>query len=316
MSEDAEAQALWDKFTAGNVSDAPAEKSEAEASDAAVNSEPVAETTTESVPQEDVAQNAPSIANPDDVWSSVPETARAAYQAAVQQKQALEHALRSAHGRAVRFQQEAESLRSKTKAAETVKPAAQTESRQNQGEVDPDLDVLRKDYPDIARPVERVFKSLREENEALRTRLQKLDEKAAEEELARQGQALIERHPDYIEVTDDPRFASWASKQPPYVIEALQRNGARIVNADEAADIISRYKAFVGVGQQPQQPPRQVAQSQPPALSAKRQQQLASAAAPQTRSAPKVSSGIPDDPEAAWNYFTAMTEKRRSAQTR
>lgn len=297
----AEDQALWDKISAGEMSD--------ESLPAAAAAEPGGDGAEEkSAPP----QQTPSSANPDDVWSSVPEVARTAYQAVLQQRQGLEHALRSANGRAVRFQQEVEALRKKA----ADKPAAEVpESRQADGQsqdVD-DFDVLRKDYPEIARPVEKLFKSLRDENEALKSRLERHDTSAAEAEYARQAQVLSERHPDWARIADDPQFTAWAQQQPPYVLEALKRNSSRIVNAEEAADIIGRFKAIQG---QTQPSPVATPTSQP-ALSPKRQQQLASAAAPQARSAPKVTGGVPDDPEQAWAYWTAKTaERRRAEQTR
>ncbi len=103
--------------------------------------------------------------------------------------------------------------------------------------------------------------------------------------------------------------------QPRHIQEAAYRNANEIVDAAEAADVVSRYKAF----RQPQQqninasPPNTERDANNQRLLGKRQRQLESAATARSRG-PGVATGIPEDgdPETLWKQFDEM--ERRNAR--
>jgi len=65
------------------------------------------------------------------------------------------------------------------------------------------------------------------------------------EEIAVTQQALLEEeHEDWEDVFAAKGTLEWLSDQPRHIQEAAYRNAEEIVDAEEAADIVSRLKAF------------------------------------------------------------------------
>jgi hypothetical protein len=246
----------------------------------------------------------------DAVASSAPETARAATEAA----QPLDHASRSDRGRISAYQRQIAELKTQLAALQSGAASKATATSPAGQTSDDVLKALKDEYPEVGGPVAQVISSLQAQVDEARAHINQRDSAAAQrvqdQVLNLEEQALAEMHPDWVEVTARPEFATWLNTQPRYVIEAIQRNANAIADHTEAADIIGRFKATL---------PATAATTtvQPPAapLSARRQQQLEGAAAPPARGAPKVTTGVPDDPEAAWRYW-AEQDRRKAAQAR
>ena len=56
-------------------------------------------------------------------------------------------------------------------------------------------------------------------------------------------QQLVQLHPDFNQIRQDPSFHEWVSMQPQYIQDALYKNNT---NANEAARAIDLYKADTG----------------------------------------------------------------------
>lgn len=240
----------------------------------------------------------------DDIWSTASEQQRAAYQAAQQRLQSLEHDSRSNRGRVGALQREVDTL--KKQLAASTKAAGST--GQDPDSTDADIRRLQEEYPEVARPVLKELSSLRTQLSQALTRLDQRDSTEAqrdrEQALDREEQALTQMHPDWMQVTGNPAFTKWLETQPRYVVEAIQRNGEAIQDAAEAGDIITRFKAHQGMGAATAAPSASgaTATGAPANLAARRQRQLESGAAVTSRGAGPAG-GPPDDFEAAFSYY-------------
>jgi hypothetical protein len=256
----------------------------------------------------------------DDIWLLVPEAARAAYETTQQRLRTTEAQRDAIAGRlGSRIQQLERELAAVAK-SKTAEPKAKDGPDVSEID-DADLRALVEDFPEVGRPIATKIQSLQTKLDEALTRLNQRDsqeaQRAQDEAISLQERALAQQHPDWEAVTARPEFSAWLRTQPRYVVEGIQRNADAIVDADEAADIIGRFKATLPATAGTGSAPSPTAPQQPPAapLSAKRQQQLEAAAAPPTRGAPKVTTGVPDDPEAAWQYW-AEQDRRKAAQSR
>ncbi len=244
-------------------------------------------------------------ASGDDIWSTANDQQRAAFQAAQQKLQSLEHDSRSNRGRVSALQREVDTL--KAQLAASTKAAGST--GQDQEATDADIRRLQEEYPEVARPVLKELSSLRTQLSQALARLDQRDSTEAqaqrEQALDREEQALTQMHPDWMQVTGNPAFTKWLETQPRYVVEAIRRNGEAIQDAAEAGDIITRFKAHQGVGAATAAPSASgatTATGAPANLAARRQRQLESGAAVSSRGAGPAG-GPPDDFEAAFTYY-------------
>lgn len=172
---------------------------------------------------------------------------------------------------------------------------------------DDPLAALMDDYPEVGRPVAQLLSSLRQQNAALSGRLAELDAREADDLLARNEAALAGTHPDWQDAVTQPSFMGWLVAQPAYVQQAAQRNGERIVDPAEAADIIGRFKAAhaapptfsaptpAGMAPVP-------AGGVPATLAARRSRQLDAGASVRSR-ATGATGGPPEDFDAAFTYY-------------
>jgi hypothetical protein len=267
--------------------DAPADEADTEARDAA----PAA--------SQDAAgeQQAPS-----DIWSSAPPELKAAFEEERRARTNLEHAIRSDRGRLSAMQKKLDEL-----SRSSPNPAHQPVRGETAADRSERLQKLAEEYPEVAQP-------LLDEMDALRntvTSLQSVEEERLQRFLAEQEQALATEHADWQPVlaNNGATFAAWLEDQPKAVRDAAQANANRIVDARAAADVVSRFKQFIGIAGQQQQPA--AAGNPQPSLSDKRQRQLAASATPRGVRRP-VASGIPEDgdEEAIWAAFEAQEARQ------
>lgn len=236
------------------------------------------------------------------LWDDAPPELKKEYEALAAEKARLEQRERSAAGRAVGFQRRYEELQ------KAAKPRPVDEDRPT---LDAALAALKEDYPEIAEPLTKALggiegrvKDLSEAEEGRRT--------AAEAELndyvQRETEAVLEAHPDYLEVLgkNSDKLAEWVNDQPLRVREAFIRNQNEIVNGAEAAEIVTKFKAHLGLPV-----PGAPAPSGRPPLSDKRERQKSATASPSNRGRRPTPSGIPEDgdPQDIWNAFEAMERR-------
>ena len=192
---------------------------------------------------------------------------------------------------------------------------------------DPKLQRIADEYPEIATPMLELIEDQRDTIKGLNDKVAALTGRASEDvkskHIEAQTTALTDVHPDWLDITGAPggnhadetarataanQFTAWLEKQPGYVQEAARQNGEYVVDAAAAIDLIDRFKAHQRGANQPTPSPnpgdpKPSGATPKPGPSPKRQHQLDSAAAPVTPAPGIARDGIPDEPEAAWNYF-------------
>lgn len=294
-SEDA---ALWAEFDRAEGVQAGESEAEPEPGDqAAQETAPAAEQKPE-----------PEPAPEPDIWADAPEAARTAFQGAQQELERLRHDKKSNEGRVSALQRRIDEL----ERAQTQKPQAaaqQAAAAANQQAADflqsDDWKGFAEEYPEIAGPLGKVVGTLQRELSTLQEKLPLVDrlmDDRRQDTLNKQESLLAEAHPDWAEL-DRAALREWLGTQPRHIREAAQRNADTIVDAEEAADVVGRFKAW----RDQQNPGHQASPQQRPPLSDRRQRQLDSARTTSPRSLNgRASTVIPDDPAGAWTAFERM----------
>lgn len=255
---------------------------------------------------DETVQVAPANAAPatPSIWDSAPAELRTEFERVTAENARLAQKERSATGRATGFQRRYEDL---------LKAAQPREVKGDRPSPDAALAAIKQDYPEIAEPLGQVLTSIHGDVATL-SEAEDSRRKAAEDELsdflAAEEETLLSQHPDYGDVVKNngERFVAWIDDQPRAVRDAFARNADQIVNAAEAASVISAFKDHLN-------PPAAAPAGQPghanPPLSNKRERQLGSTAAPGSRTRRPTVSGIPEngDPQAIWDAFEASEQR-------
>lgn len=109
-----------------------------------------------------------------------------------------------------------------------------------------DLDAVVSDYPTVAGPIVRELRNLhrvisQQDAEVKQTKADIENQRRQESERAHFG-AIRKVHPDLDEINSSDDFQGWLSRQ-----SALIQRAAAEGNASEVIDVLSRYKAAVGL---------------------------------------------------------------------
>ena len=110
---------------------------------------------------------------------------------------------------------------------------------------DEEIESWAKEYPDVAKIVETIaMKKAAEQSKDIEERLNALSEKERLTSRERAEMQLLQIHPDFEEIRDNPDFHAWAEEQPDYIQSALYENED---DPRAAARAIDLYKADMGV---------------------------------------------------------------------
>lgn len=244
-----------------------------------------------------------------DIWANATPEQRKAFEALNAQYRALEHTDRSNRGRIAAFQRQLAELQ----ASAPEKPAAGDKGKGGQNvtaqifEAKPTLKKFKEEYPEVAEPIQELFSTILEENANLRRELSGLSSERRQDALSKNEQALTEKHPDWKAVTAKPEFSRWVEQQPGYVQQAIIRNAEHIVDPNEAADIIGRFKEATGQMTPPNPSPSDGG-GKTSTTETRRKRQL-EAASSVVNKGPGAGASAPDDFESAFTYFA--NRKRR-----
>jgi hypothetical protein len=288
--------AEWDRLDAEEAGQSPETP---EAADAPTDTTDADDQGQASRPPAEPAAAKPA-GNEPDIWANAPPEYRAAFEA---ERQRAEQAVRSQTGRAqaearrnAELQAELAALRKEAPEPkqEDTAPAITEETKQQ----------LRDEFPDVAAPLldvigqlEKQVANLASSNASQEERRQAADQLETQRVFAAEEQRLTEQHGDWSDVVKQPEFSEWVKNQPRMIKEALTRNASQIVDADEAIDIIGRYKAET---------------AKPDALGARREAQMRGSTVPKPRAfAPTPSTST--DKESEWERLEAR-DRQRDAQ--
>lgn len=242
-----------------------------------------------------------------DIWATATEEQRAAYRK-------MEQQWRSDAGRIAAFQRRTNEVQAELAALKAARDSgAQGTETRPQEQDETALAALRSEYPEVADPVLKLLKARDEKIDRLSARLSVHDSRALEQERSQEAARLAELHPDWGAIGGSAAFVEWLQRQPAYVIETAQRNGNQIVNAEEAADIIGRFKAsqHSSSAPVPQPAPASTSQSDASRDNARRQRQLSSGVGPTKGAGP--GAGPADDFDAAFDFHAKQVDPRRGA---
>jgi len=253
----------------------------------------------------------------DDIWANATPEQRTALEAVQKSEQGLREQLD-------RRMREISRLKSR-QTADTPAPkeAGDDEKTAAYLETD-DWKAFTEEYPEVAGPLGSVIGNLQSVIDKQGKELSAIGNDRRQEALDEQANLLTQKHADWEQVvTEDPNaFAGWLDSQPRHVREAFARNQEQIVDAEEAADVVGRFKAFRqahgqqqngngdGQGSATERSDGSDAgqgngndQATPP-LSDKRKRQLDSAATTRTNG-PSGAGGIPEsgDEKVLWDQF-------------
>lgn len=277
-----------DAFSAFAKGEDPAPASEPAQDEPEANESPEPSTEPEApaAPQSPAEPEAPAEID----WSTLPPAAKQAYDAAVERAETQRVAL-SRQGR------ELHDLRSRpAPEPQPTPPAAEPPKGKLSKE---QLDSLREDYPDLAGPLLDYMEDL---SSRVAGTTKQVESAKADREVEANFAALDETMPDWktygIERADD--LSTWLLTQPRYVQDAAKRNETVIVDVTEAADVLTRFKASLGI----------TAAAPAPTPNPTRDRRLAAGQDASTKT-PSAASGVPDDFEGAFKSYSAKAEKNK-----
>ena len=246
------------------------------------------------VPQADIqADN--SEADTPDIWANVSDEQRVALEELQQEKSNWQHRFQSDAGRVSALQRKINDLEA---ALSTPQQAVAPQAQPVDPIQSPEMDSFKEDYPDIAEAVDRmVQQQLAQERQQFAGAINQLDSRISqtikpiqENEHQRfvdtQMQALEAQHPDWREVASSADFLDWIGHQPDTV--------QSMYNSESASDAAYLVGSFKQVYQQAPQAEPVAPQTQP---------ELAQAVSPRSRRTAPVTNTVPDDYEAAWDYW-------------
>lgn len=179
---------------------------------------------------------------------------------------------------------------------------------------------LQDDFPEVADAFKAELSARDAELEQLRGTVGGLSEAEAQRQIDSNEAALRERHPDFLDVVATTEWADWLQAQPDYVRQAIERNGNAIVDPDEAADVIDRFKSSQqragGTGAGPGAAQAQTGRGTGTTFPGKRERQKESAATGHRSGGPRLMEGEPGpnaDEDQLFDHFNRDYVKRRAA---
>ena len=255
----------------------------------------------------------------DELWA----TATPEQQAAQAQIKKLEQSDRSSRGRLGAMQRQINELSRKP----DTPPAADDAAGDDKGEADAtgylateNWKSFKEEYPEVAGPVGELLAGMQATIDRNDKELAAIGDDRRQHAVDEQQVLLEQEHSDWHEVIsadEGAPFESWLNDQPRHIREAGRRNAKEIVDAAEAADLVSRFKAFRSdaVDEEPpadEPKPEDGKGTGTARLSDKRQRQLATASSTRTGGL-GAAHGIPEDgdPQDIWNAFDKKDARQR-----
>lgn len=258
---------------------------------------------------------APAGAPTDDVWKDVPEAARAQFEKLQRDFQAASGRLSAADKRANQLLQQLQqtSRQNGEQAPSDGSGQPTTPAGARAALESDDMKRLREDYPEIAAPITAALGAIAQQVESLAAPVQSLNEQHIHQETQARYDALAQHHPDWQQYSTDARWANFLAQAPQYVRDMHARN-VDVSDPEEAADVLSRFKAFIGVTATPTPAPGPT--PTPPAADPRRQRQLDAGRDGGSNGAGAAGTGIPDDFDAAVAAYAAKADAQNTRPIR
>ena len=189
-------------------------------------------------------------------WGALPPEVKAAHDATMARAAKAEHDAKSAQGREKAAQRRLDDMMAgEGKTADD--PDGQPKAEGN--EVDTkaakeEWQTFVSDYPEIAKPVERMFGSLyrqinglTEENKQLKTGMTTIGQERRETRILAEEAAVLDEHPDLRDIANTDEFIAWVDEQPEFIQEGARANAEDIVDAPTVNRLLKMYKEDKGI---------------------------------------------------------------------
>ena len=177
---------------------------------------------------------APDGAAGEDIWADATPEQKAAFEAA-------KHENKSHKNRASAQNRKINQLMSAPKPA--AQPAAEQPATPETNEA---WEQFKDNHPEVANQMEQQFGErmarLETENADLKGQVTGIADAHTQTAINAEEAVLAQRHPDWEQFTASAEFIAWLPSQPRYVQEGLARNGAAIVDGEEAASLLDLFK--------------------------------------------------------------------------
>lgn len=271
-------------------------------------------------------ETTPEPNKPADIWADAPEPLRSAYEDERKRAEKLDHAVKSTTGRESALQRKLNELQAQLDAAQTGDADSKKEATKEAAQVydSQDWQAFESEYPEIAGPIKAVLnsqvdqiKTLKQQVTTADTKQGQIDQQAIDKTYQDNLNRLAEAHPEWEPITESTEFATWIGQQPRYVQDGFNRNAHNIVDPAEAIDMIQRFKdqtSFAAKTEgQGDALANDGADGKAKTQAAKRSLQLQSSTAPRAKGAPPVTTGVPEDDEAAFAYYVAQDAKKAAS---
>jgi predicted nucleic acid-binding Zn-ribbon protein len=244
-----------------------------------------------------------------DPWAEAPEALRNEYQALKDERDRLNHRLRSNDGRVGALQRQINDLtrrlqETSQKRDETATAPAKDEQAQGKtADEERRFDILREEYPEIAEGLLEEFARRDQALEAMRGEIETLRDQPV-------VQAVEAHHPGFRQTLDENRdaFEQWVDDMPRVVRDTVEAQRDRITDPEAFSKILAAFKRDMGLAPPTEQDHKPAASKAATPDNADRRRQRQLAAGSGTRTQP---SGPPQrSPEADWQALL----KRKAQQ--
>ncbi len=192
------------------------------------------------------------------------------------------------------------------------KPAAQPAADKHAAtrETDEGWEQFQTDYPEVAAPMEKRFESrmakLEAENAELRGQFTGITDAHTQNAIDAEEALLVQRHPDWEQLTASGDFVNWLPQQPRYVQEGFARNGNEIVDGQEAASLIDLFKDGSTAAEPPKEDPKPSETTATNGKVTRRQRRLESAVQTESGQAGPGAGPPEGDFDAAFEHYAAQ----------
>lgn len=182
----------------------------------------------------------------------------------------------------------------------------------------PKFKKLKDEFPEIYEPISEVIGALAEENARLAGTVEGISATAETAGLNDNMAALLDEHPDALDLTRTDEFDAWVVTQPRYIRDAVARNANAVTDPQEAADIVQRFKDFKATANAEPAAANTAAPTPAPAATpnkaaARRQAAVRTATVAPAKAGAPAPGGAPGDFEGSFGYFAAKKAPQRVA---
>ena len=245
------------------------------------------------------AEPAPTV----DIWADATDEQRTAMEAVRRERAEIEHRYKSDEGRVSALQRKINDLEAIQHQAPVVAPVVAPAQSPVSEE---GIDSFREDYPDIANAVDKMVQSkmtteregfsqaMNQMQQQMKQAIQPFQESEQKRFIDTQMQELESTHPDWRDVAQSTDFIEWLNVQPDPVRAMFTSDSAQ-----DASYLVGSFKQTQPVVQE-----EQAVES-----SSNNRQALKQAVAPRSRRTAPVTNSIPEDYEAAFDYWVDRAKK-------